>query len=103
VLFDLAREVNRRHEAGRSDSAALGAELRNLASVLGLLQDDPEDFLKGGGSGDLTDEEIDDMLAQRAAAREAKDYTLADKIRDNLSARGVVLEDTPEGTLWRRQ
>jgi cysteinyl-tRNA synthetase len=102
VLFDLAREVNRRREAGSPDAASLGGELRNLASVLGLLQDDPEDFLKGGGSGDLTDQEIDDMLAQRAAARKNRDFARADRIRDELQERGIILEDTPQGTVWRR-
>ncbi|MGD8430197.1 MAG: cysteine--tRNA ligase [Ectothiorhodospiraceae bacterium] len=102
VLFDLAREVNRRREAGSPDAASLGGELRNLASVLGLLQDDPEDFLKGGGSGDLTDQEIDDMLAQRAAARKDRDFARADRIRDELQERGIILEDTPQGTVWRR-
>jgi cysteinyl-tRNA synthetase len=90
-------------------AARLGGELRRLGGLLGLLQDDPEAFLKGqpaaaegeGASG-LSDAAVDDLIAQRLAAREARDWGEADRIRDALKSQGIVLEDGPDGTTWRR-
>jgi cysteinyl-tRNA synthetase len=104
VLFDLAREVNRLRRESDAAAAPFGAELRRLGGILGVLQDDPEAFLRGGeGGGEgLSDADIEVRIAQRLAARKAKQWTEADRIRDELKALGVLLEDGPGGTTWRR-
>jgi cysteinyl-tRNA synthetase len=104
-LQTLATEVNRAKGAGDTATAsALAAELKSLASVLGLLQLAPEDFLrKSKDPSGLTDAQIDQLIAARSAARAAKNFKESDRIRDELAAAGVVLEDKPDKTTtWRR-
>ena len=97
VLFDLATEVN------RSGSPADASLLKSLAGQLGLLQQDPEVFLQAGpAQGDWTPERIEAAIAARAAAKKSKQFAEADRIRDELKAAGVVLEDSASGTTWRR-
>ena len=103
VLFDLVREINRVRPQDETAAAALGAELRALGGILGLLQGDPETYLRGEeGETGLDDAAIDALIAERLAARKAKDWARADRIRDDLAAAGVILEDGPGGTTWRR-
>ena len=97
VLFDLANEAN------RSGSPADASLLKSLAAQLGLLQRDPEAFLQAGpAQGDWTPERIEAAIAARAAAKKSKQFAEADRIRDELKAAGVVLEDSASGTTWRR-
>ena len=106
VLFDLAREVNRAREAGdEAAAAAVGALLRELGGLLGLLGDTPEAYLRGaaGAAGGLADAEIEALIEARNAARARRDWAEADRVRDELKAAGVVLEDGPDGTTWRRE
>ncbi|HVC10393.1 MAG TPA: DALR domain-containing protein, partial [Burkholderiales bacterium] len=95
VLFDLANEVNR----GRAE---LARQLRALGGVLGLLQRDPQAFLRGGPAGAIDDAEIERRIAERTSLKKQRDYAAADRIRNELAAAGVVLEDTADGTTWRR-
>ncbi len=109
VLFDLSREINKLHDHDEMAAARLGASLRHLGKWLGLLQADPESYLKSGTevvaslSSGIASEEIEALIAQRNIARKAKNWAEADRIRAQLQEAKVVLEDTSKGTIWRRE
>jgi cysteinyl-tRNA synthetase len=92
VLFELAAEVN------RSKSADVAGLLKALGGTLGILQGDPKAFLRAGAAVDAA--EIERLIGARAAAKKAKDFSEADRIRSDLLARGIVLKDSPTGTTW---
>ncbi|WP_145339223.1 cysteine--tRNA ligase [Pantoea sp. PSNIH1] len=104
VLFDMARDVNRLKSEDKAAADGLAARLRELANVLGILQQDPELFLQSGAQTN-NDEvaEIEQLIKMRNDARQAKDWAQADVARDRLNALGIVLEDGPQGTTWRRK
>ncbi len=104
VLFELAREINRTRAEDMPRAAALAALLRHLGGVLGLLQDDPEAFLRsaGGQATEIADTEIERLIARRAQAKRDKHWADADAIREQLKQAGIVLEDSASGTTWRR-
>ncbi|MBK9571334.1 MAG: cysteine--tRNA ligase [Rhodoferax sp.] len=95
TLFDLATEIN------RGKSASLSGLLRGLGACLGLLQGDPDVYLKAGAR--LDDAAIAALIGQRAAAKAARNFSESDRIRDQLLAHGIVLKDTSAGTTWEAQ
>lgn len=121
VLFDLAHELNRLRGSDATVAARQGAILCYLGGVLGLLQRGPDAFLQGQvtvtpSTGELSltgnppivtmgpsREEIEALIEQRADARHRQDWAESDRLRQELTARGIVLEDGPGGTTWRRQ
>ncbi|GAB4120907.1 MAG: cysteine--tRNA ligase [Sideroxydans sp.] len=97
VLFDLANEVN------RSQSPQVAAQLKALAGVLGLLEREAQEFLQGGSNeGGLDDAAINAQIEARITAKKEKNFAEADRIRKELLEAGVMLEDTAQGTSWRR-
>jgi cysteinyl-tRNA synthetase len=92
VLFELATEVN------RTGSGELAGLLKALAGCIGLLQGDPKAFLQAGAA--LEDAAISALIAERAAAKAGKNFAEADRIRQELLAKGIVLKDSPSGTTW---
>ncbi|WP_305417359.1 cysteine--tRNA ligase [Photobacterium leiognathi] len=103
VLFDMAREINRLKADDVAAASVLGARMRELADVLGLLSQEPETFLQGGAGEDDDVAEIEALIQQRLDARAAKDWAAADEARDKLMAMGIILEDGAQGTTWRRK
>lgn len=105
VMFDLARDINKGKESAPDQVLPMAALLKQLGGILGLLQADPEVYLKGGdkgGSEGLSDDEINALIAARQQARAEKNWAESDRIRDQLQEAGIILEDGAEGTTWRR-
>ena len=105
VLFDMARDINRLKSENPQAANGLAAELRRIAGVLGLLAQDPEQFLQSGAQADDNGEvaEIEALIKQRNDARASKNWPMADQARDRLNEMGIVLEDGASGTTWRRK
>ncbi|AGH38482.1 Cysteinyl-tRNA synthetase [Bibersteinia trehalosi USDA-ARS-USMARC-188] len=103
VLFEMARELNKLKTENPLHANQLAARLKELAGVLGLLEQDPETFLQGGSnSNDDEIAEIEALIKQRNDARATKNWAVADEARNKLTAMGIVLEDGANGTTWRR-
>jgi len=101
ILFELAHEINKHRSTDFNQAQKLAGELRYLAAMLGLLQTDSEIFLQGETEG-LSAATIENMIQQRNAARTAKNWKESDRVRDELKAQGIVLEDGAQGTTWRK-
>ncbi|HED40702.1 MAG TPA: cysteine--tRNA ligase [Chromatiales bacterium] len=104
VLFEIVTALNRaRADQDAPLASQLAGNLRYLAGVIGLLQGDAEAFLKGSAGDDgLSDEQIETLIQQRIEAKQAKQWGEADRIRDELQAQGVIVEDGAGGSRWRR-
>ncbi|MGY3856997.1 cysteine--tRNA ligase [Aeromonas intestinalis] len=101
ALFDLVREINRQKAEDMAVAAGLGARLRELGAVLGILQQDPDAFLKGDEADDEV-AEIERLIVERNQARADKNWAAADAARARLTEMGIVLEDSAGKTSWRR-
>ena len=98
LLFQLAKSIN--NSSDPIQKMKYGMTLKKLSGVLGLLQDDPKIFFQFGAT--LSDAEISEQIALRNAARDKKDFQTADKIRDSLIEQGIILDDSSEGTTWKK-
>jgi cysteinyl-tRNA synthetase len=96
AVFDFVREINSRMDAGRFQTG----NVADAEDVLNLF-DAIFDVLEPSHKAQLSPEEIDALIADRLAARKARDFARSDQIRDELKAKGVILEDTREGTRWK--
>jgi len=105
VLFEVAKEINRVKTSDTEKAREHAAVLKHLGSVLGLLQQEPEAFLKSaaGGEDDVSEQEIEALIEERNQARAEKNWARADEIRDQFQAMGIVLEDKDGKTGWRRE
>ena len=101
VLFELAHEIQRERLVDLQKAAQLGALLKLLGGVLGILQSDPDAFLKGENLG-ISSDEIEQLIQARNTARAEKNWTEADRIRKTLSDLSIILEDGPTGTTWKK-
>lgn len=100
ILFELAKAVNLQRDQDIDQANALSQLLQKLGGYIGILQTDADSFLKQGV--DLADEDIDAKIKQRDEAKANKDFALSDQIRGELTKLGIVLEDSADGTTWRR-
>ena len=99
-IHALAKQV---HKAPVEEKPALKARILAAGALLGILQQDPQQWLQGASSDDdISAEAIEALIVERQEAKLAKNYARADEIREELSAAGVVLEDSREGTQWKR-
>ncbi|MCL4140376.1 UNVERIFIED_CONTAM: hypothetical protein GTU68_043223 [Idotea baltica] len=106
AMYELVRDINTLAKADAEKAQALVAELKALGEVFGILGADADAFLQGGGltdnADDLTAEAIEALIEERVSAKKNRDFERADGIREELLSQGVVLEDSREGTTWRR-
>ena len=101
VLFEMAREINKLKTEDAEKANGVAVRLKELAGVLGLLEQDPEAFLQGDANNDEV-AEIEALIKQRNEAKAAKNWAVADEVRDKLKAMNIVLEDTSNGATWRK-
>lgn len=102
VLFEMTHRIHKCREREPQTAAKLAAMLRQMAKPLGILQSDPAEFLQADLDKDVV-ANIEALIAEREVARKNKDWAKADEIRDQLTAMAIELEDTAEGTLWRKE
>ena len=101
VMYDMIKAIN---SATHVETArTLVATLKAMANILGILQTEPRAFLQTGSDNALMPEQIEDLINERRQAKLVKNYARADVIRNRLKQQGIVLEDSPKGTTWRRE
>ena len=102
VLFSLTNTLNKLKQDNAPGVELYANTLKTLAEGLGILQEDPDSFLQDSDGSSKEDQQIVERINQRSMAKKNKDWVLADQIRDELKAGGIVLEDSADGTTWRR-
>lgn len=103
VLFEMVREINRLKDTDLQAAAVLAAQLKQLGGLLGVLQLSAEDFLQGGANNsDIDVAKIEALIAARLEARANKNWAESDRIRDELTEMGIIIEDGKGGTTWRK-
>ena len=102
LFHEIAGDINRLEDKASEHGARLARTLVQLGDVLGVMQMAPGEFLHAAaGDGDISPEDINRLIEERAQAKAAKDYADADRIRERLTEQGIILEDGPGGTTWR--
>ena len=101
ILFEIAKHANTERVDDKDQAGALSELLKKLGNHIGIMGYDAEDYLKMGI--ELSDAKIDEKIRQRESARTSKDFSMSDQIRDELLALGIILEDSINGTTWRRK
>jgi cysteinyl-tRNA synthetase len=101
ILFEIAKQINIERISNPNKANALSAILIKLGNFIGILEYNAEEYLKQGS--ELSEAEISEKIAQREAARNSKDFAMSDQIRDELVELGIILEDSANGTTWRRK
>ncbi len=101
ILFEIAKQINIERISNSNKANILSAMLIKLGNFIGILEYNAEDYLKQGS--ELSEAEISEKIAQREAARNSKDFAMSDQIRDELVELGIILEDSANGTTWRRK
>jgi len=101
ILFEIAKQINIERISNPNKANALSAMLIKLGNFIGILEYNAEEYLKQGS--ELSEAEISEKIAQREAARNSKDFAMSDQIRDELVELGIILEDSANGTTWRRK
>ena len=99
-FFGLARDLNKAEDD--KTRSALAAQMYASGELMGLLNNDPDEWFAGHVQGELSPDEIEALIEKRNAAKSARDFKTADAIRDQLSRDGVTIQDSREGTTWRR-
>lgn len=101
ILFEIAKQINVERLNDLKKANALSQLLKKLANFLGILEYDADEYLKQGS--ELSENEILDKISKREQARLSKDFAMSDRVRDELLDFGIILEDTEDGTTWRRR
>ena len=102
-MYELVNQINRaKKEQDLETASQLVSDLRGFGEVLGVLQSDADNFLQAAASDEISADQVEQLIADRAQAKLDKNYARADEIRQNLAEQGIQLDDSREGTTWRR-
>ena len=104
VMFECANDINKQRSLDPEQASLMAGDLLQMAEPLGLLAQDPNEYLQSttGSDAAISNDDIDSQVTKRLQAKADKDWALADQIRDELKAQGVIVEDKGKETSWRR-